>query len=270
MITRADPGSWLTATGSARATACPASMIDSGPPRQFLAPSRATAGSVVHGALQIWLEQESWTASDPLDAVRSALREVETFLGTRLMALPSGGRALRSLRSIAAQLSRILLAEGARSEQLSIEVPLLSRADRLWGVPDLVVEGARTLIVDFKTGLESIEAADAAHRQLMFYAYLLRSERDRVADELVVLSPTSAERIICDEEQIERYVAQLRSLREQRCRVAAPEWSLCTYCPLRLQCEPHWEAVDGWKPSDAVRGRLLGVLPREVVNAWGR
>lgn len=255
------PGSeaWLTATGSARAIACPASLIDSGPPRRSFRAVGATAGSVVHSALQLWLQSEGWMRSDPLAALRAGLSEAEICRKTRLMALPAGGRALQSLRSIAAHLSEILVAEGATVESLSLEVPLVSEADRLWGVPDLVVRAARTLIVDFKTGIETAEASEAAHRQLMFYAHLLRSETGRAADELIVVSPTGAYRVRCNAGEVERYMARLGSLREARRRRAAPEQRLCAHCPLRMHCEPHWEAVDEWESRDAVRGRLVAL-----------
>ncbi|QUW18231.1 PD-(D/E)XK nuclease family protein [Agrococcus sp. Marseille-Q4369] len=204
--------------------------MDSGPPLRSFEASAATAGSVVHAALQLWLERESWTGSEPLTALRSALKAAELSLDTRLMALPSGGRALQSLRSIATHLSELLVVEGARSQDLSVEVLLVSRVDRFWGVPDLVVEATRTLIVDFKTGLQTAQASEAAQRQLMFYAHLLRSQTGRAADELVVLSPARADRVRCDEKEVELYIERLRSLRETSSRNAAPEQGLCTYC----------------------------------------
>ena len=259
MAVRAGSGAWLTAKGSARATACPASLTDSGPPRQSFASALPTAGSLVHSALQLWLSRESWWAADPLTAVRVALQEVERASGARLTSLQAGGRAVQSLRSIATALVELLRAEQARSSDVAIEVPLVSPTERLWGVPDLVVDASRLMIIDFKSGQESIEGSEAARQQLLFYAHLLRSVTDRVADEVVVVSPGGTYRGGCDRAEMEVHVKRLRALRESAVRDAMPEPALCSFCPLRLECEPHWTALRTWEAPDALEGRVAAL-----------
>ena len=248
-------GRWLTPTSAWRLAQCAASAgYSSGP----LPPRRqrlTTAGEAAHAAMKRWIESGDWFAPTP--RLQEHYDIVCDANGLQVEALANGRLTRARLGAREVDLASLLTRVGDRPEA-DCEKPLVDPEKELWGVPDIVVRGGQTAVVDLKTGGDVTRPLpDQLSRQLLIYAHLVRTHDGEPPSLVAIFSlahgvielEASARAI---EELLDR-IAAARSLPG----MATPRADACRFCAQRRRCEPHWNAAANGELPDAVEGAVV-------------
>lgn len=235
---------------------------------------QALVGTAVHRALELMIGglanlDEAWaTACDEL----RAQGDVEVA--------PGATRArLRLSRKLPNLLEYI---EKRRPAEILLEQWVESSELQLGGRIDLLILGAQTSVVDYKTGLVTDDGEPHARyeRQLAIYSALVAAARGisdvdvalfSLREGLVPLTLSVAER-----DAIVASVLAARDTYNARCpgaQVATPSQESCHWCPYVFRCDPAWEELAsgrmesiGW--GEAVEGHVSGSPAAAANGAW--
>jgi hypothetical protein len=162
------------------------------------------------------------------------------------------------LKSRGEELAAIL---AAPSSEIRSELLLVDETNHLFGVLDIAALGAGGMIVDLKTGHETSATDSGANRhQMTFYAHLFRAAYGVLPQQLIVFSLQHGPRVIeLTPSSISTLLDGVRAARLVDSTVAHPQPDTCRFCPKRMRCEPHWDAVPTWDHPDAVEGVVMDV-----------
>lgn len=248
---------WLTATGSARAAICGASLTrGSGPTRMTRSPQ--TTGAIAHLVLESWLRANGWNSGHPRVAFAEALASVEETTGRRLAGMSGGAKIQLQLQQKVAGLTVLLQELGTTAGEIDVEEPLVDERRHFWGIPDVLVRASGWLIIDLKTGRSTDSSLATARAQLLLYAHLVSTMHGRLPSELAVLSTVGGlQRVEFRPADVAAHVSMLAELRNTKEPDARPDSEVCRFCPKRFECEPHWNALPTWTGADAVQGRVI-------------
>lgn len=172
--------------------------------------------------------------------------------------MPQSAVTRARLKSRGAELARILeqVGGGVRSE-------LLLRDDdrHLFGVLDIAGLGPRGLILDLKTGRDGTGTLSlAVKHQMTFYAHLYETSFGDLPERLVVFGlQRGAVDLSVTADGVSALLAAIRAAQESEEAEARPRDEACRYCPKRMTCQPHWDALSAWDSRDAVEGEISDI-----------
>ncbi|MFI7543758.1 PD-(D/E)XK nuclease family protein [Actinoplanes sp. NPDC049599] len=264
-----EPGHWLSPSSAARLLICPASVTTLQP--QPSAPASAqpeNAGSLVHLAVQSWINAGDWQADDSTARLRTHLANAQSAHGLNIGAVPGGRMAAARLQLRAPALADTLrrLAQHAR---IRAEVPLYNAAIKLWGIVDILIESDSLAIIDLKTG-DATEKAGPGQRtrhQLLAYAALARASQSRWPATLAVFNLHHGYQPISystsEAETLVRRIIAARAAWVNGHRAAIPQQAHCRSCPRRLSCGPYWQASAHWTDEPSVEGTVRRAVAAE-------
>lgn len=243
--------------------------------RKSLQPQAVPAllGDIAHDALEAVLRGEeidrAWTAAEEhrcIDNIPS------------IDALPTARRMRLRIRKRLPALLRVL-------DGLGPDVKLLAEQEfetadaELLGRPDLIARGAKTLIIDYKTGLVRHDSVvrESHRRQLLFYGALVHECLGVTADRLLLFSLRQGiVEVPGDLSEMQQVAAEARQARNdfnERTpgpQPGRPSPTTCQFCPYAPNCDSFWVSVDeSWEPTvgQAVRGRLQR---KPEKSEWGQ
>lgn len=132
---------------------------------------------------------------------------------------------------------------------------------RLRGIPDVVIHGSRSAVIDFKTGRDAtVPLTDRIRFQLLIYAHLYKCTYGQIPEIVEVFSflygPLS---VSVDSISVEAALTAITEARAQSSELARPSPAVCTFCTRRFVCEPYWNAVPTWDAPSALEGRIAQI-----------
>jgi PD-(D/E)XK nuclease superfamily len=257
---------WLSPTSTWRLLRCPASALPNQNPRSLGAIHKSNAGTLAHTALKTWIESGDWLNRATSSALTHHFDAALATAGETVSGLPNA-RMTRARLNLREESLRKALGGSRPPDKAHIhcEQELRDDEQRLRGVPDVAIFGpSDTAVIDLKTGHDAAaEMPEQVKLQLLLYAHLFRVTYGEGPQRLEVFSlahgriPVEATRAAIAT-AIER-VETARSLPP----LPQPREEVCRFCPRRLDCEAHWDALLGWERPDAIRGRVARVTPAE-------
>jgi hypothetical protein len=155
-------------------------------------------------------------------------------------------------------LSEILASAGSRPQS---EV-LLRDDDRcLFGILDIVSPEAGGLIIDLKTGRNASAAlSPAIYHQMTFYAHLFQANFGVFPERVLVFSlQRGLVEIPVISSGIAPFLSKIHAAQLSDRITAYPHADVCRYCPKRVRCEPHWDAISAWDDADAIEGEVAAI-----------
>lgn len=244
---------WLSPTRVWRLTECPASVgpVVSAPLTS--SNSSPNAGSTAHRAVQLWIEGDGFSDSDP----RSRLAEaVAVALAELNGAVPAAWPRTRArLLSRSRELADLLVGgEDVRCEE---ELQDLPRALR--GTPDIVVLGTNdAVVIDLKTQTLKEESPPPwIVFQLTIYAHLVQHTFGVFPNQVEVFSLNRGRLpVVVTPTTVETALALVANARAADTSITHPALDTCRYCRRRLDCRPHWDAAMLWPQADCVEGTI--------------
>lgn len=244
---------WWSATATWRLLRCPASATPAPAPTRPLTQVADNVGSVAHLALQAWAESGEWLLSDPGTRLQERFDEVALAHGVDPARMPQGVITRARLKTRAKQLAAIL--SGANTDVRS-ELLLRDESNHLFGILDIAGIGSDGFIIDFKTGRHAAaEFSTAIEHQMTFYAHLFQASYGALPKRIIVFSlqrgPTE---IQVSPSAVADLLERARAAQLTERTVARPDVRTCRFCPKRMTCQPHWDAVPSWERPDAVEG----------------
>lgn len=164
------------------------------------------------------------------------------------------------LKSRGKELAAILGRASERTGLLS-ELMLVDDQEHLFGIVDLVAPGPGGLIVDLKTGRDaSVLSSPAIEHQMRFYAHLFQATYGSLPQSAIVFSLQSGPvEIGVTPSATAELLSDIRTARLLAGITARPDAATCRFCPKRMICQPHWEALSTWDHADAIEGRIVSI-----------
>ena len=144
---------WLSPTSAWRLLTCPASL---GRPQGTLGSLEPNAGTIAHQAIQRWIETGDWT--DPIQRSERLTAHFDAAAcdaRADITVLRDGRMTRARLAARAGQLAAELTELTSGGASIACEQPLSDPRRRLRGIPDVVVHGRRSAVIDFKTGRDA-------------------------------------------------------------------------------------------------------------------
>lgn len=257
MIPGATASQWWSATATWRLLRCPASATPAHAPAKPPEQAADNAGTVAHLALQAWAETGEWSHPDPGTRLQERFNEVATAHGADPARMPQAVVTRARLKSRGKELAAILVGVGA-SAAIRSELLLSDDRHHLFGILDIAATGPGGFIIDLKTGRDaSAESSPAIEHQMTFYAHLFQSAYDMLPEQVIVFSlQRGPVEIEVTPSAIAVLLDQVRAAQLTERTVARPEADTCRFCPKRMTCQPHWDAVQDWDHPDAIEGAI--------------
>ncbi|WP_271986573.1 PD-(D/E)XK nuclease family protein [Pseudoclavibacter terrae] len=258
MIPDAVAQQWWSATATWRLLHCPASATPAHAPTRPHAQTPDNVGSVAHLALQTWVERGEWSHPECATRLQERFDEVATEHKIDPVRMHQGAATRARLKTRASQLAAIL---SSTSSDIRSEVLLRDESNRLFGILDIAGTGSDGFIIDFKTGRDaSPDSSTAIEHQMTFYAHLFQASYGTLPKRVIVFSlrqgPTE---IQVTPSMVAVLLDQIRAANLTELTVARPGAHTCRFCPKRMTCQPHWDAVPGWERPDAIEGVLENI-----------
>lgn len=243
---------WWSATSTWRLLQCPKSATPSLTPEKPAATSVDNAGTLTHLALQAWIEARGWAQSDPAGSLIGMFDEAASTRGVDATRLAGATVARARLKARAPDLAGLVYgATDVRSEY-----SIRDDAQHLFGILDVVVLGGKGIFIDLKTGGHaSTSAWSAMKHQMTFYAHLFRVAFGDLPEGVVIFDlmrgPSEFE---VTSLAVDLLIEQILGARQSDVTIARPQPDVCRFCPKRIGCQPHWEAMREWDHPDAIEG----------------
>jgi hypothetical protein len=246
---------WWSATGTWRLLRCPASATPARAPVRPPGQAADNVGSVAHLALQAWAESGEWSLPDPGTRLQERFDEVAAAHEVDPVRMPQGVVTRARLKTRARQLAAIL--SGASADVRS-ELLLSDESNHLFGILDIAGTGPNGFIIDFKTGRDaSTESSSAIEHQMTFYAHLFETIYGTFPEHVIVFSlQRGPAEIQVTPSAVAALLEQIRAAQLTERAVTRPDAYTCRFCPKRMTCQPHWDAVPGWERPDAIEGTI--------------
>lgn len=251
---------WLSPTSAWRMIGCPASASTS----DAAVPTtgdRGTpnAGTLAHRALRQWIESRAYRDEHATQALMDAFDIEAHQAGADILVLHEGRLTRSRLGVRAPEIAAMLTSAG--SAEILCEQELRDPDTGIRGVPDLIDIGDNTTVIDWKTGQEAAASIpDRAKFQLRLYAHLFRYSYGRLPSTVEVFSLRRGRRPIdAAAAAVDAAVRAVSQARAADPLVTRPTLDGCRYCPRRLVCKAHWDAVGDTARPDAVQGPVLRV-----------
>ncbi|AIF40725.1 hypothetical protein HX89_07000 [Dermacoccus nishinomiyaensis] len=156
-------------------------------------------------------------------------------------------------------LSEILASAGSRPQS---EVLLRDDDRGLFGILDIVAPEAGGLIIDLKTGGRKASAAISTEidHQMTFYAHLFQANFGAFPERVLVFSlQRGLLEIPVTSSDIAPFLSKIHAAQTSERVTAYPQADVCRYCPKRVICEPHWDAISAWDDADAIEGEIAAI-----------
>jgi PD-(D/E)XK nuclease superfamily len=250
---------WLSPTSAWRLMACPASLDTPHDTPPSLSPN---AGTIAHQAIQRWIETGDWADPTRRNEQLAAQFDAAAHNARAEIAVLRDGRMTRArLTARADQLAAQLIELTSGGASITCEEPLTDPQRRLRGIPDIAVHGARTAVIDFKTGRDAtVPLTERIRLQLLIYAHLYRCTHGQLPEIVEAFSLIHGPlRVPVDNATVETTLNTITMARTQDPELARPSPTVCTFCTRRFVCEPHWNAVQTWDEPDALEGRIASI-----------
>jgi hypothetical protein len=193
----------------------------------------------------------------PTDYVDEAARAARVDI-----AVLRDGRLTRArLSARADQLSSELAEFTADSASITCEEALSDPQSRLRGIPDVMILGSRSALIDFKTGRDATAPITKPIRlQLLIYAHLYRCAHGRLPEVAEAFSLIHGPlRVSAGSTSVEAVLNAIAEARSQDPELACPSPAVCRFCSRRFVCEPHWNALPTWAVPDALEGQIIQI-----------
>ncbi|KQY41877.1 hypothetical protein ASD18_19780 [Cellulomonas sp. Root137] len=147
-----------------------------------------------------------------------------------------------------------LLASAGSGADITCEEPLADASRLLWGIPDIVVRGSRTMVLDLKTGADAAtDVSESVRLQLLLYSHLFRFTYGALPAVTAAFSLAHGLiEIPAQPEAVDLAVESVIAARHATGARPSPEG--CRHCPRRFACESHWAAVHEGDLADALEG----------------
>lgn len=246
---------WWSATATWRLLNCPASATPAHAPAHSPTSVADNAGALAHLALQAWVESGAWYRPDPGTRLQELFDEVAVAHEANPGRMPRAVVTRARLKSRGTELAAILARAGAgiRSELL-----LSDESRHLFGILDIAAPAPGGLIVDLKTGSDaSSEVSPAIEHQMTFYAHLFQTAYGALPERVIVFSLLRGlTEIQVTSAAVVSLLDQIRAAQLSEGAIARPQADTCRFCPKRMTCQPHWDAVPGWDSPDAIEGEI--------------
>jgi len=151
-----------------------------------------------------------------------------------------------------------------------VERRLEDAGRRLFGTPDRVEEvNGRLRVVDLKSGVGQDDVSDSQLRQLLVYAWLVKSSLGRLPDDVVVLDTKGQEKVhVVEASAVDAVVTMTAaavdrfndSLQSAAGAEALPAPETCRWCEFRVICGDYWAArASNWPTSKDIAGVVVGI-----------
>lgn len=227
-------------------------------PIQPIVHSVDNAGTLAHLAVQAWIDNEGWLNPDPSRNLLQTFDEVTESFNLNLRRLPHAAATRSRLKYRSAQLVEILKSSGP---SIRSELLLRDEAHHLFGILDIAGIAGDGHIIDLKTGRESARSlSNSAEYQLMFYAILFQSNYDRLPKRATIFNLwTGPIEIPVTPTSVEVFRSRILALQNSTATDARPAAGVCHFCPKRIECQPHWDAISTGESSDAIEGHINAV-----------
>lgn len=257
MILEAAAPQWWSATATWRLLRCPASAAPTLAPVKPPGHTADNSGTLAHLALQIWIEAGDWSHPDANMRLQERFDEVAKAHGANLEHMPRAVVTRARLKSRGKGLAALVAgAADVRSELL-----LRDEEHHLFGVLDIAAPGPGGFIIDLKTGHEPFaELSPAIEHQMTFYAHLLQATYGMLPKRVIAFSLQRGPREIkVSSSAVAAFLTKVRAAQLSQDTVARPQIDICRFCPKRMTCQPHWDAVSAWEDIDAIEGEISSV-----------
>ncbi len=264
-MTRADTEPpWWSASAAWRLLRCRASATSASIPTK--PPERApdNSGATAHLALQAWVEAREWNLADPGTRLQERFDEVAVAHKLDTPRMPQAVVTRARLKSRGRELAELLT---QASGEMHSELLLRDNDQRLFGILDIATSGPGGIIIDLKTGGDaSAPSSSAIEHQMTFYTHLFRVAYGTLPERVIVFSLTRGPtEMRIAPSAISALLERIRDARLEDITTTRPDSEVCRFCPKRMVCQPHWDAVSAWDHADAIEG----VISRIEVSSSG-
>lgn len=246
---------WWSATATWRLLRCPVSAASAQAPTNPPSKAADNAGTLAHLALQAWAESGEWSRPEPGVRLQERFDEVAAARGANPERMPQALVTRARLKSRGKELAAILSCAGA---DIRSELLLNDENNHLFGILDIAATGASGLVIDLKTGRDgSAEPSPTIEHQMTFYAHLFQATYGMRPEHVVIFSlQHGAAEIEVTSSMISVLLEQVRAARLSASAIARPQQDTCRFCPKRMTCQPHWDALPTWDRPDAIEGAI--------------
>lgn len=258
MILEAPESQWWSATATWRLLRCPASAAPASAPARPIGQTADNPGAIAHLALQRWIEAGEWSSAHPGTRLQERFDEVAKAHEAEPARMRQGIVTRARLPARGQALSEILASVGSRPQS---EV-LLRDDDRfLFGVLDIVSPGGGGLIIDLKTGRNASAALPPAiYHQMTFYTHLFQVNFGAFPERVLVFSlQRGLVKIPVTSSDIAPFLGKIHAAQGSDRVATYPRADICRYCPKRMGCQPHWDAISAWDDADAIEGEVAAI-----------